>query len=395
MMDARFAQYFRDHYGRPGLHLPSCRLGILVTLLERYAEGDEVILSPVQSDSVLASLIVAGLTPVFVDVDARSGNLRPDQLQTVLAERPRVRAILTTHLFGCPDDLDALEALAKQHQVELLEDAVHGFAGSRCGERLVGTVGEATFLSISKFLPGAKGGALLSEDEDFLRAAERRVNELIRRPQGKDRVLAPLKATIRRALPGLAKWRQARRNAEAGIAERGFRSRHHPDFSAMSGKRTDVRGDALLDDYMSFHDRFYRHPLRGTERRKTIEALTASASVFSAMKEGQERLIANCPLRFLDPGDARYDVRWFRVPFATDRRDALRDFLRSRGITVNYYWDSALHEYCDNPQLFVDCTEGSPRPAQWCEDLVPLDPLQAKPIITALEGSEFALETAR
>ena len=394
-MDERFAQYFRDRYGRPGLHLPSCRLGILVTFLERYAEGDEVILSPVQSDSVLASLIVAGLTPVFVDVDARSGNLQPEQVQQVLAERPRVRAILTTHLFGCPEDLDALESLVQQHQVELLEDAVHGFAGSRCGTRLVGTVGEATFLSISKFLPGAKGGVLLSEDENFLRAAERRVHELLRRPQGKDRVLAPLKATIRRALPGLAKWRKARRKAEAGVAERGFRSRHHPDFSAMSGKRTDVRHDALLDDYMSFHDRFYRHPLDGAAKRKTLEALAASESVFSAMKEGQERLIADCPLRFLDPGNARYDVRWFRVPFATDRRDALRDFLRSRGITVNYYWDSALHEYCDNPQLFVDCTEGSPRPARWCEELVPLDPLQAEPIIAALQGSEFVLETAR
>lgn len=394
-MDERFAQYFRDRYGRPGLHLPSCRLGILVTLLERYAEGDEVILSPVQSDSVLASLIVAGLKPVFVDVDARSGNLRPEQLQQVLADRPKVRAILTTHLFGCPEDLDALEALAQQHGVELLEDAVHGFAGSRCGARLVGTVGEATFLSISKFLPGAKGGVLMSEDEEFLRAAERRVHELLRLPEGKDRVLAPLKATVRRALPGLAKWRQARRKQESADSERGFRSRHHPDFSAMTGARTDVRDDALLDDYMSFHDRFYRHPLDGAARRKTIDALAHAEAVFSSMKEGQEQLIEACPLRFLDPGNARYDVRWFRVPFATDRRDALRDFLRSRGVTVNYYWDSALHEYCDNPQLFVDCTEGSPRPAQWCEDLVPLDPLQAREIIAALQGSEFALETER
>ncbi|MCH2101984.1 MAG: DegT/DnrJ/EryC1/StrS family aminotransferase [Planctomycetes bacterium] len=394
-MNDRFTHYFRKHYGRPGLHLPSCRLGILVTLLERYSEGDEIILSPVQSDSVLASLIVAGLRPVFVDVDARSGNLRPGEIARVLTERTKVRAILTTHLFGCPEDLDALEALAREHGIELLEDAVHGFAGSKCGSRLVGTVGEATFLSISKFLPGAKGGVLLSEDEEFLQAAARRAHELLYRPQGKDRILSPFKAMLRHALPGLSRWRQARRKQESGVVERSFRSRHHPDFSAMTDKRADVRSDALLDDYMSFHDRFYRHPLSGVARRKTLEALDQSESVFLAMKEGQERLVADCPLRFLDPGDARYDVRWFRVPFATNRRDALRDFLRSRGIAVNYYWDSALHEYCDNSQLFVDCTEGSPRPAQWCENLVPLDPLQADGIIAALQGSDFAREAAR
>ena len=105
----------------------------------------------------------AGLRPVFVDVDARSFNLDPARIEAALTER--TRAIVPTHLYGQPCDMNRIAPIAKKHNLIVIEDCAQA-AGARYRGRRVGTFGDAAFFSF-QMLKGINtygGGMALTDD---------------------------------------------------------------------------------------------------------------------------------------------------------------------------------------------------------------------------------------
>src|ERR1019366_7046133 len=90
---------------------------------------------------------------VYADVDARTLNIDPNQVEKAIT--PRTKALLPVHLYGQPADMDALEAIANKKGLQLFEDAAQA-AGSLHKGRKAGTLGTAASFS---FYPGKNLGA--------------------------------------------------------------------------------------------------------------------------------------------------------------------------------------------------------------------------------------------
>jgi perosamine synthetase len=125
--------------------------------------GDEVIVPSLTFVSSATSIVYAGATPVFADVDPQTFNLDPADVARRLG--PRVKGILAVHYGGQPADLAELSALAADAGVVLLEDAAEAH-GARYRGRHVGTWGRAGMFSFTptKNITTGEGGMVVTGD---------------------------------------------------------------------------------------------------------------------------------------------------------------------------------------------------------------------------------------
>jgi perosamine synthetase len=93
---------------------------------------------------------VAGLTPVFVDVDPVSFNMTPEAFERAIT--PRTVAVVPTHLWGLPCDMEEIAEIAHRHHIPVIEDCAHAFGATYRG-RPVGTLGDAAFFSFQMIKP--------------------------------------------------------------------------------------------------------------------------------------------------------------------------------------------------------------------------------------------------
>lgn len=129
-----FEQEAAEYLGVP--YAISCANGTdalhLALLAAGIGEGDEVITTPFTFIATAEAIRYVGATPVFVDVDEQTYNIRIDQIEAAIT--PKTKAIIPVHLFGQPVDMLALMSLAKQHDLLVVEDAAQSF-GARIGDR--------------------------------------------------------------------------------------------------------------------------------------------------------------------------------------------------------------------------------------------------------------------
>lgn len=104
------------------------------------------------------------ITPVFCDIDRRTHNLDPAQVERMIT--PRTTGIVGVHTWGRPCNIDALEAIARRRNLQLLFDAAHAFGCSYKG-KLIGSFGRCEVLSFhaTKFFNTFEGGAVLTNDD--------------------------------------------------------------------------------------------------------------------------------------------------------------------------------------------------------------------------------------
>ena len=106
------------------------------------------------------------ITPVFADIDPVTHNLDPDAVRRMIT--PRTTGIIGVHLWGRPAPVDALQAIADKHGLQLLFDAAHAF-GCRGGRRRVGGFGRCEVFSFhaTKVFNTFEGGAVVTDDDDL------------------------------------------------------------------------------------------------------------------------------------------------------------------------------------------------------------------------------------
>ncbi len=115
-----------------------------------FPTGAEVIVPALTFWVVPEMVRVAGLTPVPADVDPRTFNLDPAAFERAIT--PRTVAVVPTHLYGLPCDMDAILAIARKHGLKVIEDCAHAL-GARFRGREVGTFGDASFFSFQTLKP--------------------------------------------------------------------------------------------------------------------------------------------------------------------------------------------------------------------------------------------------
>jgi dTDP-4-amino-4,6-dideoxygalactose transaminase len=104
------------------------------------------------------------VTPVFCDVDPRTHNIDPNEIEALIT--PHTTGIIGVHVWGRPCEVDAIDRLAKAHNLTVLYDAAHAFACSR-GPRKIGSFGNAEVFSFhaTKFFNTFEGGAITTADD--------------------------------------------------------------------------------------------------------------------------------------------------------------------------------------------------------------------------------------
>lgn len=142
----------------------------LAVLAAGLGPGDEVITTPMTWPATANMVMLAGATPVFVDIDRHTLNLRPELVAAAVTER--TRAILPVHFAGLSCDMEALGGIAAEHGLVIIEDAAHAL-GATCGETVCGLAGLAGCFSFhpSKPITTGEGGALVTRDAEVAEKA--------------------------------------------------------------------------------------------------------------------------------------------------------------------------------------------------------------------------------
>jgi dTDP-4-amino-4,6-dideoxygalactose transaminase len=143
----------------------SCTAGLMLVLRVADLSGDVV--SPSFTFAATAHAIAwNGLRPAFADIDPESLTLSVEAAKRAIGVR--ASAILATHLYGTPCDVEELTSLAKAHGIRLFFDAAHAFGSERDGVR-VGGFGDAEVFSLSptKPLVAAEGGIIATNDDEL------------------------------------------------------------------------------------------------------------------------------------------------------------------------------------------------------------------------------------
>ena len=145
--------------GTDALHLAIRAAGI--------GPGDEVITPTFTFIATAEAIRYVGATPVFVDIDPRTFNIDPQQVAKAI--NGKTRALLPVHLFGQPSDMPALTALAKQHNLLLIEDCAQSY-GAKINDTATGGIGLAGCHSFfpSKNLGCYGDGGLVTTNDDEL-----------------------------------------------------------------------------------------------------------------------------------------------------------------------------------------------------------------------------------
>tara|TARA_R100000935_G_scaffold4427_1_gene10478 strand:+ start:27646 stop:28866 length:1221 start_codon:yes stop_codon:yes gene_type:complete len=171
--EAEFAEWSDSKYAI-AMGNGTLALDVALQALEIGA-GDEVIVTPRTFIASISSVVNAGATPVFADVDEATGNITPESIAAVLTDK--TKAIVCVHLAGWPCDMDGIMALAEQHNLYVIEDCAQAH-GARYKGRSVGSVGSVgsighigawSFCQDKIMTTGGEGGMVTTNDEQLWR----------------------------------------------------------------------------------------------------------------------------------------------------------------------------------------------------------------------------------
>ncbi|MEU1177299.1 DegT/DnrJ/EryC1/StrS family aminotransferase [Streptomyces sp. NPDC005820] len=379
----RLEATMRGRLGRDCVYVPSCRFGLYVALRHWCPPGGRVLMSPVNDDVIFFVVLAAGLRPVqaplnpwdaSIDVDAV-----PDGMWGSLS------AVLTTNLYGNPDDAPRLREKCDALGIPLFEDGAHAI-GSEVGGRPVGAWGDASVFSLSKHV-GAKAGGFLSVADPGLRDALEKTCADLLLPGGP---AAELAYTVRPYAEAAVRGLGLRRAAWAtlrllGRMEReGIRMPLRPQELARA---VAAAPDLTAHDCwvrVDMHDyRLRSGPLRLGRIGRRLDRLDG---VLAACRAGTELLLSTPWARPHSKAGPVPAQPLFRVPLFVADRDAARAALARRGIVVGYLYDPPLDDYAG--ERFTDPSP-DPAGARWfARHALPVDPLRARRIVEALDDAK-------
>ncbi len=129
--------------------------------------GDEVITSPYTDPGTIAGILSARALPVLADLDPESFQLDPDDVERKVNEN--TRALMPVHMMGQPSHLERILAIARKHNLPVIEDAAQAHLSEYQGKQL-GTIGNVGCFSFqtSKTIACGEGGAIVGNDEALM-----------------------------------------------------------------------------------------------------------------------------------------------------------------------------------------------------------------------------------
>jgi len=125
--------------------------------------GDEIITSPFSFIATANTIQMTGATPVFVDIDPNTFNIDPNKIEQAITKN--TKAIMPVHLYGNPADMEKIQAIAKSHNLIIIEDACQAH-GAHINNQKAGSFGTGCFsLYATKNITTGEGGMITTNDD--------------------------------------------------------------------------------------------------------------------------------------------------------------------------------------------------------------------------------------
>jgi len=164
--ESEFSRYCQCQHGLAVNSGSSANLLALLSLKKVYnlKDGDEVILPASTFATVAMPVIQAGLVPVYVDICEETLNMDPREVEKAIS--PRTKVIMVVHTLGYPADVEALLAIANEHDCHVLEDCCEAHGSSINGKK-VGSFGDiATFsFFVAHNMTTGEGGMIVTNNK--------------------------------------------------------------------------------------------------------------------------------------------------------------------------------------------------------------------------------------
>lgn len=171
-LEAAFAERFGAKYAI--LHNSGTGTMQSCLLAAGVGPGDEVIVPPLTALSTAMVVVQCGAVPVFADIDPQTYNIDPADVARKVT--PHTRAIIPVSLYGLPPDYDALMAVAREHDLVVIEDNAECYLSTYRGQ-MVGTIGHAasfSFQASKHMTSGGDGGVVITQDKELARNIRKR-----------------------------------------------------------------------------------------------------------------------------------------------------------------------------------------------------------------------------
>lgn len=162
-----FEKEFADYIGvKHAISVGSGTDALVVALMAcGIGEGDEVITTPFTFFATAESISMVGATPVFVDVEKDTYNIDPLKIEDKITKK--TKAIMPVHIFGQSAKMDKIMAIAKKHNLKIIEDAAQA-VGAEYKQKKVGSIGDVGCFSFfpTKNLGCAGDGGMITTSDD-------------------------------------------------------------------------------------------------------------------------------------------------------------------------------------------------------------------------------------
>ena len=208
----------------------------------------EVITSPFTFASTTHAIVRNGLTPVFCDIDANTYTIDVNKIEALITDK--TCAIIPVHVYGNTCDIEAIDRIAKKHNLKVIYDAAHAFAVKYNGVG-VGNFGDASMFSFhaTKVFHSIEGGAVCFHNDDYGLDLYRLKNFGIRGPETVDAVGANAKMNEFSAAMGICNLR----HLDAEIAKRkAVVERYRERLSGIDGIKLNAVQENVQSNYAYF-----------------------------------------------------------------------------------------------------------------------------------------------
>jgi dTDP-4-amino-4,6-dideoxygalactose transaminase len=160
-----FETAFADFIGSDhGVMVPSARYGLYLLLdALGIGEGDEVIVPGLTYFAIPAMVVLKGARPVMTDIGLTTHTLDPEAFRAAIT--PQTKAVIPTHLFGTPCDMDAIMSIAREHGVQVIEDCAQSTGANYRGAR-TGAIGHHAYYTfgLTKNITTLSGAMVTTQD---------------------------------------------------------------------------------------------------------------------------------------------------------------------------------------------------------------------------------------
>jgi len=273
----------------------------------------EIITTPFSFVATASTIVWESCKPVFVDIDQKSLNIDPKKIEEAITEH--TSAILATHVYGNPCDVETIDSIAKKHNLKVIYDGAHAF-GVKINDKSIFEYGDITTCSLhaTKLYHSVEGGLIITKDPELLKKL----------------------ALIRNF--GIAGF--------DSFAELGINGKNS-EFHAAMGLANLNFADNIIKKRLLLTER-YNHNLRNLKAVRPIwhQASQNNGSYYPIVFESEE-LLLKCMsyLNLNEIGTRRYFYPSLaQLPYVDKKNLSIADDIANRVLCLPLYYDLSLEE---------------------------------------------------